>query len=61
MEKGSLSHIGIGTGSKTGSDSNERQEKETQVVDLIGVLGMNRTCDHRLTRLGVDRPHPLAF
>ncbi len=44
MDKGSLSNIGIGTGSKTGSGSDERQEKETQVVDLIGGPYRDRTC-----------------
>ncbi len=45
MDKGSLSNIGIGTGSKTGSGSDERQEKETQVVDLIGAPDRDRTCN----------------
>ncbi len=45
MDKGSLSNIGLGTGSKTGSGSDERQEKEPQVVDLIGAPGRSRTCN----------------
>ncbi len=44
MDKGSLSNIGIGTGSKTGSGSDERQEKETQVIDFIGGSYRDRTC-----------------
>ncbi len=45
MEKGSLSNIGIGTGSKTGSASKVRKEERTQVVDLIGAPDRNRTCN----------------
>ena len=48
MDKGSLSNIGLGTGSKTGSGSDERQEKETQVVDFIGGGGGSRTPGPRL-------------
>jgi integrase len=36
MEKGSLANLGIGTGSRTGSDVTGSEEKKTQVVDLIG-------------------------
>jgi len=50
MEKGSLANLGLGTGSKTGSDSKGSEEEKTQVVDLIGAPGRNRTCDHRLRR-----------
>ena len=50
MEKGSLSNIGLGTGSTTGSGVNGREEEKTQVVDSIGAPDRNRTCDHRLRR-----------
>jgi hypothetical protein len=50
MEKGSLANLGLGTGSKTGSDSKGSEEEKTQAVDLIGAPDRNRTCDHRLRR-----------
>ncbi len=50
MDKGSVANLGIGTGSKTESGLGELQEKEPQVVDLIGAPGRSRTCDPRLRR-----------
>ncbi len=50
MDKASVANLGIGTGSKTGSGLGELQEKEPQVVDLIGAPGRSRTCDPRLRR-----------
>jgi hypothetical protein len=43
MEKGSLSNIGLGTGSKTGSGSKDSEEEKTQEVDSIGAPDWNRT------------------
>jgi integrase len=45
MEKGSLVNLGLGTGSKTGSDVKESEEEKTQVVDFIGAPDRNRTCN----------------
>jgi len=61
MDKGSLSNIGLGTGSKTGSGSDERQEKETQVVDFIGGPYRDRTCgplikSQMLSWFGTEEP-----
>ena len=45
MEKGSLTNLGLGTGSKTGSDVKGSEEEKTQAVDLIGAPDRNRTCN----------------
>jgi len=45
MDKGSLANLGIGTGSKTGSGSDEQQEQKTQVVDITGAPDRSRTCN----------------
>ncbi|MEC4680664.1 MAG: tyrosine-type recombinase/integrase, partial [Nitrospirota bacterium] len=43
IEKGSLAHLGIGTGSKTGSDGKADESERTQVVDSIGAPDRSRT------------------
>ena len=45
MEKGSLANLGLGAGSKTGSDVKNSEEEKTQVVDLNGAPDRNRTCN----------------
>ncbi len=45
MEKGSLAHLGIGTGSETGSDGKADESKRTQAVDSIGAPDRSRTCN----------------
>ena len=50
MEKGSLANLGLGTGSETGSDVKESEEKTTQVVEKYGAPDRIRTCGHRLRR-----------
>jgi len=45
IEKGSLAHLGIGTGSKTGSALEVEESETTQVVDTIGAPDRSRTCN----------------
>ena len=45
MEKASLVKLGIGTGSKTGSDVVAPNPDSTQVVDSSGAPDRSRTCN----------------
>ena len=45
IEKGSLAHLGIGTGSKTGCDLKAEESETTRVVDTIGAPDRSRTCN----------------
>ena len=45
MEKASLVKLGIGTGSKTGSDFGTLEGEATQVFDSSGAPDRSRTCN----------------
>ena len=57
MEKGSIAKLGIGTGSKTGSDRSKGNEDHSQVVDLLArpagiepaTLGLEGRCSIQLS------------